>query len=635
MFYPKGRLSDMGRVSAAVLILFISIGSAFSEGLEFGINTAGLSTDEISFYLFDDYNNPTGMNVFFAKNEIGPTELYRGMYLWSASDRRLAELQSILPENGRIICEEGYAPRWIVGWCAGVHASSACGASNRRPANVEAQAYLAEYYSALVSRYKPGGSLASRSDGVSSWGIWNEPDGVGIMCCTEMSGRSQHEPNAVGLIAYFSVARLAASSIRDADPTSEIVSGGFLSPSSGDPSHFWQDPAAVNFQLMFAGYQGRAAVQFGWPDAPDALHWHPYDEMLLDSEDSEEWWYDPLVLDPDDFMYEHRATELASGFMASLFIGNLQPVWSEMPQYLLEYCPAYSLNEWREDRSGSDHAWPTSSEYFTLWRANYFITSNLLLAQSDNVRVLAPQMPWGGEANWWTGWKDSQDIYDWRPVRYEGEQPYMGDVAFRFQSSLLSGMHYTPPDPNAVSINDHTSARLWRFSSASGEETVHAFRTFRSSIYDTEYNPETYYQIPVIPSAGAGYLDVYSMTGEFIERVSTSIDPVEVTANGYVRYAVEIIEEDSASAARVREDIRFIVRRSGDDLVVLAPSNSCVAVFDMSGRIVDTVETGELLSDGLIRLSCSTAGWPSACYLVQISSAAGETIGCEKVTVLR
>ncbi len=607
------------------LLLLAAIAGQTFAGLRFGINTPGLNQEELEYFTSFPGTRP-GITVLFAKNDISPNELVEGMYLWAYSDRRLDTLLSVLPDDGEIIAEEGYTPDWAVGWFTGNKEDYPYGVHNNRPVPSR-EGYYADYFEAIVHRYRPNGLLSDDGRGVTTWGLWNEPDGIGIMCFREYNEPS--ESVYVGYNAYFRVAQQAADRIRLVDPACTIVSGGFLSPFSQRGEEDWEDHAHHALQHMFSGESSLdGSVPFRWSTPPDAFHWHPYDdmEMPVQSETTPEWWFDPLVIDPTDLMYRDRPTSLAGSFLDGLFTGD--PSWATMPQYMLEYCPSYHKATW--EGCFTPGSLPEDS-FFTDWRANYFITSNLLLAESPSTGILAPLLPFGGESAWWVeGW----GVYEWSPQHFTGES-YLGDVAYRYQACLLSGMQLYCA-PHEVSVAPGISARIWVFCppQAEPDDLVYAFRTHRTEVAG-DFPPDRVYQVPVELPPGVAGLDFYEMDGTPILTTSPGENRYTLPVNGWVRYGLvsETITTCTIPAGHVDAVIDF--DKADCTLTVTSSLHTRVYVFDIAGRIVPVVSGGVHSSSGSWIQQFSLGHLPCSVYLVGVQNLQGDVIAVDKIAVVR
>jgi len=588
-------------------------------GLEFGVNTDGLSIPEIQFY-----TPPSGGITVLAERGASPVQLYEGVYLWAETDNRVEALLEILPEDGRIIVEPSYCPRWNLEW-SGAEFNCLNGRYVDESQYALLLGVMVKRYQDVTGQYSPVAS----SGGIESWALFNEPDGIGLMAINP--GESVY----LGLLEYERIASAAATEIRSIDPDAQIISGGFLSPSSdrlgvtGD----WPEHAEGCLKAMLGGVTSGPSsppVPFSWETTFDAFHWHPYDAMEQDSGlfANNELWYDPLVIDSDDRMYEDRVAEMIAddGSQGSLYTWfSSGPDWAQMPFVSLEYCPNYSLQAWRPDNE------PTSAEFYTQWRANYFITSNLQLSESPNMTLLAPQMPGGGEAAWWVS-----DVDVWKPIPYTGGTFSTADSAYAFQSSLLRGESCVLRED--LTVNNQYRAAHWVFHDESilGGASIHAFRTYRTNKNFLLFNPDKKFVISFRVDPLVQSVSLFDMTGEqILPDVVPVRNFVSLPATGYVRYAIENTSYSLNPAEAITIDLQIQSPVRGQ-LNVLVPSGTArMVVYDLSGRIVadeSVLSSGSTASTLSVSLDLST--FPAGVYEVCTFDALRQFSASSKVVLL-
>ena len=443
----------------------------------------------------------------------------------------------------------------------------------------------------------------------------------------------------LGLKTYHDIASLGSETLRGLDPSAEIVAGGFLSPmSSREPDQWyeWQDHARDCIQLMF-GRETGFTVEFDWSAEPDALDWHPYDGMILDQESDSEWHYDPLVLDapsenPPDFMYRYRADELADPGSLNLldlwFTGD--PDWDSMPQKLLEYCPTYSMDLWR-----SEKRLPTPAEFYTRWRANFFVTSTLMLCESEHVTTLAPMC--SGDGDWWVEQYDP--FLGYSMIDNEGF-PNICDAAFAFQSSQLAGRHCSlreqlvPISAVRSSSIRAITATHWEFErTTQPTRNVHCLRTSRVSP-DDAFDPLAVYLATFQVRPMVVSVNLLDMAGNDLGTYTASGQSVTVPVDGYVRYAVENLCLTDGSQL-LPSGFLMAHDREGSIVEVRATRVASICVYDVSGRLVDRLGVErEDPNDGIVFCwDYGDARAPAGCYCLVGFDGEGDITASAKVVI--
>jgi hypothetical protein len=614
------------RISYLLLPLFLLAANA--SAVRFGALSSFADADLVEYFT---PSNGGGVDVL---NE-SAYELYtpyEGMYLVARYDRRLDSLSSILPENGLIIiCCTG-TPQWNTGWWT----------SESLPEGEASNRFVHDYcyedlFAFLVSRYGSDGARPLNPErAVTTWSIWGEPDGGQCMCGpAELEADFQSAQDA-GMREYFLVSCPAVQRIRALDESATIVSGSFLSPQSLDPDlyeDYWNVQARRCLQMCLAGYytSSNQEAEFGWPVGPDAFDWHPYDLMSQNDNDNEVY-YDPLVIDDDDLMYRTRCDSLAEYYLDSWFEDGEfdEPLWDEMPQYLLEFCPIYTLAEWRRTYS------IPPNEFHSYWRANFHITSCLMLAQSAHLEIITPWL--AGSGQWWARANDGEATYQVIGMP-ETLWPSPADLAYRFMSAQLNDkvcLGYSQSSVQAPMRGFHSSRDAynlahWTFGSgAQNDPHIHAFRTFRATqevgSWDKDLDVEVEFNVrPCVAS-----LDQYSLTGEHLGTLNPDNNgDVTIEVDGFVTYAIE----------------SFSVACDEDATVESSPLSQpdsqesySVRLYDLSGRLVLSESTGSA-SEGSLGLSigriAENANLPRGCYVATVIDSDGSVLLCRKVLVSR
>jgi hypothetical protein len=127
-------------------------------------------------------------------------------------------------------------------------------------------ATFANWCTAVVNRYKPGGTLGLTT-GVTAYEVWNEPNLISFW----LSGPSPSQ--------YAAMLQAAYPAIKAADPSATVISGG-MSPAATDGTNF------LPTDFLSAVYAA------GGGDSFDALGHHPYCSPALPGE-AQSWsaWY--------------------------------------------------------------------------------------------------------------------------------------------------------------------------------------------------------------------------------------------------------------------------------------------------------------------------------------------------------
>jgi hypothetical protein len=602
-----------------------------AEDFQLGLDVSGLTTEQIEFFL-----PPSGgAEILFAKS-VAPIELYEGVYLWSAADSRLMDLFNLLSSHavseGRVIVEESYTPRCLIGW----YTENGYSASNRRGTNDN---WYGNKMSAMVYRWKPGGVVPfSGGNGVSEWGLWNEPDGEGIM-------RHPDEDDDLGLYAYCDMGMIAAQMVRDADPQATIISGGFLHAASPRP------PVQGSFGIWARRMFGRTTdnpATFLWEAAPDVLHWHPYDSMEYDTGASanEETHYDPLVIDTDDLMCQVRPDELPP-LLECCFEGGYEPNWDSMPQYVLEYVPTYSLEWWRsyQNPSGINNF---ENEYYTKWRANFQLTTTLCLLESERVTVLAPAVP---QSHWWVEDWNSFGLWNVDTPNQTGTGYTWADEAWReltlklrsrtYINSFSKQIQTATTAPLNVSFSysntDSPLVRRWLFSSTPEQGRLHVLRTYRAHPED-EFEEDIYYNTDVPVDNSTVFVAVTDIYGLNQVNVYPVNGYATISVNGYIEYVEEhtlqpeFPEEESFDiSAALFSDVISVAFSHDAISVKCSPEVSLITLFDLSGRCVNSIRTNQFDNS----YSFQVANLPNAMYTVIASNDAGIILSASKVVIAK
>lgn len=553
---------------------------------------------------------------------------YDGMYLWARYDRRLDSLSSILPTEGTIIvCCTG-TPGWNTGWWS--HRPE-LPAGERNQRFIDDYVY-ADFLEAMICRY---GSIGVRelSQGrtITNWSLWGEPDGGQQMMGSEEYSVDEDDARNRAMIEYFNIASLASDRIRATDPNATIISGSFLSPASPPASspYQWDYHARWCLQRCLAGeYNESGPVDFGWPEGPDVFDWHPYDDFVQNDNDIETY-YDPLVIESNDMMYRVRCDQLANGFLDNLFTGANEPSWSTMPQYLLEFCPTYTLQDWR------DHQAIVPDEFHSDWRANYHITSCLMLAESSHLDVLTPWL--AGSGQWWAG-LPGQSTYQCIPMP-EALWPSPADQSYQFLTSRLNNLDCTSYvssslDRSSIESTPRESMQSgyrlahWTFGQAPAEyPTVHALRTYREN--DTFlYNENLCFDVSFVVPNSVVYLEQYSLTGNYEGNlIPDEYGNVTVSVNGYMKYAIEYTGSDWCESSATERSGE--IQNNSSDIVR-------VRVYDLAGRlVVSCFGDTSIISENRNYLALlDSYDVPVGCYVIAVYNDNNHLLLSQKVTVL-
>lgn len=552
---------------------------------------------------------------------------YDGMYLWARYDRRLDSLSSILPIDGTIIINITGTPAWNSGWWSG---SSFCeGEKNQRHIN---DFWYADFLEALICRYGTNGVRElSQGRRVSNWSLWCEPDGG-----QQMMGRQEYLhcgdlARERAMVEYFTISSIAAERIRTTDANATIISGSFLSPASppGSSPSQWEYWARWCLQLCLSGeHNASGPVDFGWAEGPDVFDWHPYDDFVQ-NDNNIETYYDPLVIDSNDLMYRYRCDSLAESFLDELFTDDPnEPVWNTMPQYLLEFCPTYTLARWRLVHTIEP------ADFHSMWRANYHITSCIMLAESSHLSVLTPWL--AGSGQWWAG-PDTED-YMCIPMP-DTLWPSPADRSYQFLTSRFNNLECKNYISSILSRGDDLitgsgyvqgSYHLahWTFGHATDElPSIHALRTYRdSNFFPYDENMNFNVRFPV--SSNVDYLEQYSLLGEYEGLIYPDLyGYVTITVNGYMKYAIECLSSDLCELSS---------NVISEDRIGSTASSTRVRVFDLSGRLVMSYYVNdEQCTSAMYNASIMYGrNMPAGCYIVAMYDESNQIICTQKVTVL-
>jgi|GEM_PF-4261305 len=606
-----------------IIVLLVLVELIGAGEFMLGLDVSGLNLEQIAYFLPPN----GGAEALFAKS-VAPFEMYEGVYLWSSADERLKDLFEILPFGGKIIVEDSYTPRCLIGWYSGNH----FGESNRRGAN---SVWYANKMAAMVYRWQPGGVVPfANGCGVSEWGLWNEPDGIGLMC-------SPGESAIVGLQAYFDIASSASTLIHSADPNAIVISGGFLQTSSWRPMQSGQT-WLTNFEPWMCQIFGRSdyspPVEFLWDNPPDVLHWHPYDAMEYDPPcvfPENESHYDPLVIDTDDLMCQNRPSQLPE-VLGNLFSGANEPDWHSMPQYALEYVPTYSMSSWRAYSDPSEIS-DFEEKYFSEWRANFQLTTTLCLIESELVDVLAPQVP---QSQWW--------VEDWNPFGLwnvdtpdqTGDGYTYADDAWREltlqlrERDFLSSCNQFSLDTSRNQLlsvmlldRDTPSIKRWLFSATSSEGRLHVMRTYRTAP-DDDYHADTFYSTRIPVCATTDYVIVTDMYGNLVSTIFPENGYALVSVNGFVTYINEHFSQSEIQQAVVSDFSIGLL--SNAIIVTCSPNVDTITLFDLSGRCVNSIRTNQI--DRTYRINTSIL--PSGMYMIATSNSSGAILISKKVVII-
>ena len=608
-----------------------------NEGLVFGLNTTAAPIDRIQ-----DFTPPMGGVTFF-KEECYLSSPYEGLYLWSKHDQRMNELASILGSNGVLHLVYVYTPRWVSGWYQSYMILE--GEINQRPVGwpeyYNHVDWYANNYEALVRRYGPGGIVPlSGGYSIRSWGLWTEPDGGSLMMGVQEI--NDNPASWLGFQAYHDIASLAAERIKELDPGAEVIAGGFLSPMSGrtpDQYAAWQNHARKSLQLIFGNTYNvpGGPVIFSWNEPPDALDWHPYDYMILDDcafDPVDDWYYDPLVLDnpeqyPSDLMYRFRLDELPEK-LDEWFYGSLEPEdWDLLPQKLLEFCPTYHLSTWRDEER-----LPTADEFYTKWRANYFITSLLMMSESQHMHTFGPSFPAGG---WWV--EEYPPFTTYSNIVNE-EYPSVCDLAYLYYTSTLTGYHcetweeLTPSLLSAMNLEYSVKVTHWIFEdSTEPGPSIHALRTSRV-LPNEDFDPELLFEVQFNVKPFVSSIELYDIVGEALGTFIPSQGTITVPITGYVRYAIEDFGNSNSPSVEFASLVAFH-NHSESFVEFISNGITRLNIYDLSGRLVE-----ELCNSEAEQENCVMFTWgygndniPAGCYFAAGFNGIDGPLALEKVVI--
>jgi len=385
-------------------------------------------------------------------------------------------------------------------------------------------------------------------------------------------------------------------------------------------------------QLCLAGeYNEDGPVDFGWPEGPDVFDWHPYNDFEL-YDNNIEAYYDPLVIESKDMMYRERCDDLANYFLDDLFTDDAnEPSWSTMPQYLLEFCPTYTLEDWRVQNSIDPE------DYHSIWRANYHITSCLMLAESSHLEVLTPWL--AGSGQWWADLPDDGMGFLCIPMP-ESLWPSPADASYQYLSARLNGFACTSYVSSIIGRSDiattqrasaQNNYRLahWTFGHVNAEyPRVHALRTYREDDISV-YNEDLYFDASFSVPSSVDYLEQYTLTGNYEGNlIPDEFGNVTISVNGYMKYAVECISNDWCEISvsdRVEEN-------------ETSTSNTVrVRVFDLAGRlVVSYLADTSFISENQNQMTLlESYDMPVGCYVIVVYNDSNHPLFTQKVTVLK
>ena len=591
---------------------------AITCSIEFGINTGGNYPVEY----IQEFLDQGEFTTFFEHSTSGMINLYDGMYLWSVSDRRLDAITSLMShgEPVKVYLEASYTPRWMSGW----YSSDSTQCVNNSP---ERDEWYSDLVSAVVSRYMPGG-VYGLSNGIAGIGLWNEPDACGALLPSLPPQQSCLLDSRPAMIRYGEIASMAADAIRDIDPTIEIISGGFASPCAWLGALYgWQGEVYYKMQPMFSGENTEwpppspiPALPIIWNVMPTALHWHPY-RFHTENGDYTEEWYDPLVIDSEDLMFRNRPGDLPLFLNEILYRATFPPYdWTQIRQYAMEYCPTYALTEW----VGIPH-WRL---FYTEWRANYFITANLMLLETNDMDLLAPYP--ASADKWWI----PAEVGGWHNMEYPkpGLETF-ADHAYIHMSNQLSGKHCLDVNETIVIPNGRVS--VWEFADESSFIVdMIALRTCRDDEY-TVFDYDEMHTIQIAIPAGVTSVEHTGIRGDELGEVMIINGTIEVDVNGYVSYIELSYDNQDQMISTPFSEVEWTVSRSSITATTLSNSaRDRLLIFDMSGRVTETIEG---VSTGPFKefyWNWSESQKPDGIYFASFSRA-GEIIDTRKVVVLK
>lgn len=549
---------------------------------------------------------------------------YDGMYLWARYDRRLDSLSNILPSEGTIILNCSGTPAWNTGWWFSISLPE--GERNQRPIN---DLCYSNMFGALISRYGTSGVRQPQPGrAITNWSLWGEPDG-GMLMVGQQEFLLSPEAAVTGMVEYYKISSLAADRIRTIEPNATIISGSFLSPASSSPGGApWFQHVRHCLQLCFSGEADPFnPVKFGWPEGPDVFDWHPYDDFEQEDYDWESY-YDPLVIDDNDFMYRERCDDLAEAYLDDFFLDSwTEPEWDQIPHYLLEFCPTYTLDRWRTQ--GEVNVLDFHSE----WRANYHITSCLMLAESSHLEVLTPWL--AGSGQWWVSMPGAS-TYECIPMP-EALWPSPADLSYQFLTSKLNNTICLSYSSECIGENlerfssDENTYRLAHWTFGQEEEIsprIHALRTFRDqqfSPFDESLQFNIEFQVP--PSVES--LEIFTLTGTHTATLIPGNNGiVTIDIDGYILYAIEII--DGRKSDSQTSDLLDNSLNTESEVFRLR-------LFDLAGRLVvsQRINSLSLLDMNYISPYLSKFALPEGNYFVAIFNENNQMLISRKVLVIK
>jgi len=594
-----------------MILLYLAI----TCSIEFGINTGG----DYPVKYIQEFLDQGNFTTLFEHSGTRPNNLYDGMYLWSVSDRRLDSLTTLIShgEPVKVYLEASYTPRWMSGW----YSSGSTQCVNNSP---ERDEWYSDLVSATVSRYRTGG-VYGLSNGITGFGLWNEPGCAGLLPPSLPSYPIRSVMNA--MIRYGEIACIAADAIHEIDPTIEIISGGFQCPAA-NPNYYWKNEVYHKLQPAFSGQLAEWPPPLEYPEArivwntlPTALHWHPYRDHTENEKYAEEW-YDPLVIDSEDLMFRNRPGDLPQFLNEILLSGTPRPYdWTQMRQYAMEYCPTYALTGW----GGGIPNW---REFYTEWRANYFITSNLMLLETNDMDLLAPY-PASADRWWILG-----GLGGFHNMEYPdpGLEPF-SDSAYIHMSNQLAGKLCL--DVNETIVVPSGRVCVWEFADESSFTVdMIALRTRREEPH-TAFDHEEMHTVQIPIPAGVTDAVHTGIRGAEMNDAVINNGSIEVDINGYVSYIELFYVDQDRMISTSSSGIEWTVSSNSITATTLSDyAGDRLIIYDISGRVTESIEG---VISGPFRefyWNWSDSQKPNGIYFATFSRA-GEIVDTRKVVVLK
>lgn len=183
--YEAVRVSSTPKATAAQL--------GFSIGGNFFNRTQAQQQAEI--------DNARSVGAYYFRLEIrwSDVETSLGTFTWTLWDRIVTDITS---RGGSVLMVFNYSPAWA-------------GPGGTAPPTIDS--HLADFATAVVNRYKPGGTYGLTSGtGVKVWEVWNEPNIPGFW------GGATPNPTK-----YASMLAAAYTAIKAADPAATVLTAGF------------------------------------------------------------------------------------------------------------------------------------------------------------------------------------------------------------------------------------------------------------------------------------------------------------------------------------------------------------------------------------------------------------------------